>query len=434
MPLPEQPQSRATLTFVLLCIMAFIMYIDRTNMAVAAPVITKELGLTNTSLGLIFSAFAVAYSCFMIPGGWLSDRIGARKGLLLFGLLWSAATLATGFIGSLVALAVARFFVGVGEAPIYPTAARLITNVISPQRRASAQGVMHASGRVANALAPLIVTGLILAFSWRLSFILLGAVTLLYSLIMYAGLHRAAGRNSAGGQVPQPRPAAAARHEPVDWPHMIRRVWPTTATCFCHGWVLWFFLNWIPSYFAQRYGLNIKHSMLFSTFVLLGGTVGTAAGGLLSDWRFRRTGDRLRARRDVIIFGFLASILGLIPMFFTHDVLISTCSLSFAFFCSELSDSPLWVLGSEVVPKHAATSAACTFTGMALAGAISPVVIGLLLDMSGGKWAVAFAASIVVLVLGPLLAMRIRLDDQPAAARHGATYTETGAAQPADSR
>jgi MFS family permease len=396
-------------------------------------VITKELGLTNTSLGLIFSAFAVAYSCFMIPGGWLSDRIGARKGLLLFGLLWSAATLATGFIGSLLSLAVARFFVGVGEAPIYPTAARLITNVISPERRASAQGVMHASGRVANALAPLIVTGLILAFSWRLSFILLGAVTLVYSLIMYAGLRRVSGHSGAGagGTVPQAR---SARREPVDWPHMIRRVWPTTATCFCHGWVLWFFLNWIPSYFSQRYGLNIKHSMLFSTFVLLGGTVGTAAGGLLSDWRFKRTGDRLRARRDVIIFGFLASILGLIPMFFTHDVLISTCSLSFAFFCSELSDSPLWVLGSEVVPKHAATSAACTFTGMALAGAISPVAIGLLLDMSGGKWAVAFAASIVVLILGPILAMRIRLDDPPAAAaHHGATYAETGA-QPADSR
>ena len=87
--------DRARLTFVMLCIMAFVMYIDRANISVAAPLIRKELGLTNTSLGLTFSAFGIAYAVFMIPGGWLSDRIGARKGLLVWGIVWSIATIAT---------------------------------------------------------------------------------------------------------------------------------------------------------------------------------------------------------------------------------------------------------------------------------------------------------------------------------------------------
>ncbi|MGS0896185.1 MFS transporter [Burkholderia stagnalis] len=393
--------------------MAFIMYVDRTNMSVAAPVMSKELGFSNTHLGFIFSAFALAYSCFMIPGGWHSDRIGSRKGLLLYGSLWAIATIATGLVGSLVALVAARFFVGIGEAPIYPTAARMIARVIPEERRGAAQGVMHATGRIANALAPLIVTGLIVAFSWRLTFIILGAVTLVYMAVMYLGLNEARRHGDASGTEPA---GPAPTRSPVDWRDMMRRVWPASAACFCHGWVLWFFLNWIPTFFSQRYGMKLSHNAIFSALVLLGGSLGTAAGGILTDWRFTRTGDRLRARREVIIFGFLSSIVCLLPLLFTRDVTVSSICLGLAFFCSELADSPLWVVGTEVSREHSATSSACTFTGMALAGAVSPIVVGLLLDVSHGKWVVAFAASIVVLLLGPLFTLWIRLDDTPPSA------------------
>ena len=410
----QTTRSRARTTFVLLCVMAFIMYVDRTNISVAAPVMSKELGFSNTHLGLIFSAFALAYSCLMIPGGWHSDRIGARKGLLLYGSLWAIATIATGLVGSFIALVAARFLVGAGEAPIYPTAARMIARVIPEDQRGAAQGIMHATGRIANALAPLIVTGLIVAFSWRITFVLLGAVTLVYMAVMYLCLNEA--RRGVAADTDPPRTAsavqpAAAPRKPVDWPDMIRRVWPATAACFCHGWVLWFFLNWIPSFFAQRYGLKLEHNAVFSALVLLGGSLGTAAGGLLTDWRFRRTGNRTRARREVIISGFLLSILGLLPLLITHDIAINAAGLGFAFFCSELADSPLWVVGTEVSVEHSATSSACTFTGMALAGAVSPLVVGVLLDMSHGRWAVAFVVSIAMLLLGPIFTLRIRLDE-----------------------
>jgi MFS family permease len=414
-PQPELPAKRrkTPLTLVMLCIMAFIMYVDRTNMSVAAPVISKELGFSNTHLGLIFSAFAVAYSVFMVPGGWHSDRIGARKGMLVYGVIWSVATIVTGVVGSFVALVAARFVVGIGEAPIYPTAARMIARAVPENGRGTALGAMHAVGRFANALAPLIVTALIVAFSWRLTFIILGGVTLVYMFVMYFALgdshKRAAAEEAANRTSSSGRPGAT----PVNWPDMIRRVWPAAATCFCHGWVLWFFLNWIPSFFAQRYGMKLGHTAVFSTLVLLGGMVGTAVGGMLCDWHYRRTGDRLRSRRDVIIFGFLASMLGLIPLLLTHNLVICACSLSFAFFCSEIADSPLWVIGTEVSREHSATSAACTFTGMALAGAASPVAVGFVLDVSHGNWLMAFGTSMLILLLGPLFAMRIRLDPEP---------------------
>ena len=134
------------------------------------------------------------------------------------------------------------------------------------------------------------------------------------------------------------------------------------------------------------------------------------AGGVLSDWHFRKTRNRLRARRDIIIFGFLSSIVGLVPLLLSNNLLVNASSLGVAFFLSELADSPLWLVGAEVAPQHAGTSSALTFAGMAVAGAVSPLIVGKLLDVTGGDWSIAFMASIAVMILGPVFSLFIRLD------------------------
>jgi MFS family permease len=403
--------------FLLLCCMAFIMYVDRANISIVAPLFKKELALTNTELGLVFSAFAVAYACCGVPGAWLSDRYGARLAFTASGLVWSAATIVTGLAYGLPAIVAARFFVGAGEAPIYATAARVISVWIPEQRRGLAQGVMHGSGRLANALAPVIVTALIVLLTWRIAFVALGLVTILFFAFLYwwfrdeprehpaIGASELAVLSGTSGQLTQGRTLG-----PIVWPDLLRRVWPASLTCFAHGWMLWFFLNWIPTYFSTRYGLKIESSAIFSTLVLLGGTLGTMAGGVLSDWHFRKFKDRLRARRDVIIFGFLSSIVGLLPLLFSNDLTLNAAGLGLAFFLSELADSPLWLVGAEISPKHAGTSSALTFAGMAVAGAVSPLIIGKLLDATGGDWSSAFMASIGVMILGPIASLFIRLD------------------------
>src|SRR5882672_11349984 len=79
-----------------LCLMYFIAYIDRVNIAVAGPTLRKELGLTPTELGLIFAAFAYPYAAMQIVGGWASDRFGPRLVLAVLSLLWAIATILTG--------------------------------------------------------------------------------------------------------------------------------------------------------------------------------------------------------------------------------------------------------------------------------------------------------------------------------------------------
>src|SRR3990172_7614406 len=88
----------------LLCLMYLITYIDRVNVATAAPEIRRELSLTNTQLGLIFSAFAYPYLLFQVFGGWVGDRFGPRKTLFVCGLIWAAATILTGLAGTVLTL------------------------------------------------------------------------------------------------------------------------------------------------------------------------------------------------------------------------------------------------------------------------------------------------------------------------------------------
>jgi sugar phosphate permease len=92
-----------------LCAMYMITYIDRVNISTAAPVLRKDLALSETELGLVFSAFAVPYGFLQPLGGWLGDRFGPRWVLFAVGALWAVATIGTGFANGLITLFVARF-------------------------------------------------------------------------------------------------------------------------------------------------------------------------------------------------------------------------------------------------------------------------------------------------------------------------------------
>ena len=131
----------------MLCLMYFITYVDRVNIGTAASEIQKELHLSNTQLGLVFSAFAYPYLLFQVIGGWVGDRFGARKTLFWCGLIWAASTIMTGFVTSLFTLFIARVALGFGEGATFPTATRAMQNWIPASQRGFAQGLTHEIGR-----------------------------------------------------------------------------------------------------------------------------------------------------------------------------------------------------------------------------------------------------------------------------------------------
>src|ERR1700732_3508509 len=116
----------------LLCLMYFIFYVDRVNISTAAPLIQKDLGLSNTALGFAFSAFAYPYAVFQLIGGWLGDKFGPRLTLGVSGLVVCASTILTGAVGGLLALVLVRLALGFGEGAVFPTATRAMAVWMSP--------------------------------------------------------------------------------------------------------------------------------------------------------------------------------------------------------------------------------------------------------------------------------------------------------------
>src|SRR5262245_17367331 len=160
--------------------MYLITYVDRVNIATAAGEIKRELSLSNTQLGLIFSAFGYPYVLFQVFGGWVGDRWGPRLTLLLCGLIWAAATILTGLAGGIATLVLARVILGAGEGATFPCATRAMQSWTPVGGRGFAQGITHAFSRFGNALTPPLVAALIALVTWRGSFVALGCTSLIW--------------------------------------------------------------------------------------------------------------------------------------------------------------------------------------------------------------------------------------------------------------
>jgi MFS family permease len=388
------------------CLMYLIFYVDRVNISTAAPFMQKDLGLTTTQLGLAFSAFAYPYAFFQIAGGWLGDRIGPRVMLALCAALVGLATIWTGFVGGLAALFMSRLALGIGEGPAFPTATRALANWMRPDQRAFAQGLTHAFSRAGNALTPPLIAVIVVSFSWRDSFILLGVVALIWSVVWFAYFRddpRTHPRITPEELTGLPPATVVATRKSVPWGPLLKRMMPVTLTDFCYGWILWLYLNWLPSFFLHEFNMNIKKSALFAAGVFLAGVVGDTVGGFLSDHILRKTGDVGKARISVIVLGFLGSFCFMLPIVFFHDLNIVAVCLSFAFFFAELIVAPIWAIPMDIAPEFSGSASGFMNFGFGMAGIISPVVFGYAIDLTG-RWDVPFIGSLAFLLIGAMLA------------------------------
>ncbi|MDB5363321.1 MAG: Sugar phosphate permease [Rhodospirillales bacterium] len=385
-----------------LCLLYLILYIDRVNISTSAPLIKADLGLTNGQLGLAFSAFAYPYAFFQLIGGWLGDRFGPRRVLLVSGVVVTLATVATGFVGGLGSLIAARFVLGLGEGATFPTATRAMAVWVPEARWGFAQGITHSAARIGNALTPPLVALLVGYASWRGSFLFFAALNLLW-IVPWLWVSRGDMPGRVGG-TSVARPA-------TPWWALARRMLPVTAVDFCYGWTLWLFLSWIPSFFFDNFHLDLKGSALFSSGVFTAGVLGDLVGGLATDRILRRTGRLALARRSVITVGFLGAFFFLLPVVLIHDLTIDAIFLSLAFFSAELIVGPIWSVPMDIAPQHAGSASGLMNLGFGIAGIVSPSCFGLLIDLTG-SWTVPFGISMALLLAGAALAGWMRPDQR----------------------
>jgi MFS family permease len=395
----------------LLCAMYFLYFVDRVSISTAAPLIKADLKISNTQLGLAFSAFAIPYALFQLIGGWIGDRLGPRLTLAICCTIIGISTLLTGAVTGIASLVLLRLALGFGEGAGFPTATRAMASWMPQQSWGFAQGIVHSFGRIGNAVTPPILAGLLVFSTWRGSFVILGAVSLLWP-VAWAWYFRNDPREHPAMTLAilKTLPVRASGAAPtIPWLRLARHMMPVTVVDFCYGWTLWLFLTWIPVFFFENYHQNLQASALFSGGVFLAGVVGDTMGGVVSDRLLRTTSSLRVARRGVIVTGFLGAFVFLIPVVLIHNLTVAAVCLSLAFFFAELIVGPIWSVPMDIAPRYAGTASGMMNFGFGIAGLISPSSFGYLVDRTG-SWVVPFIASIFLLLLGAVLTLRLRPD------------------------
>jgi MFS family permease len=405
--------SATTVVLTLLCLMYGITYVDRVNVSTAALMFKQDLHLTNAQVGLVFSAFAYPYVIFTSFGGWLSDRFGARLTLTISALIWGGATLVTGLTTTLNAMLLTRAVLGLGEAATFPIATRAMCEWLPERKRAFAQGITHSSSRLGTAITPPLVAWLIAWITWRGSFVVLGITSIAWAGVWYFYFRDDPAAHPAItlSELEAITTRFAKRRTPVPWLRLFHRMLPVTLVYFCYGWTLWLYLAWIPSYFLHNYRLDLKESAIFSAGVFLAGVIGDTAGGVASDSILRKTGDRNKARRDLVMAGFLCSLVFTILIFFARSVAWTALCLSAAFFWSEFTVGPLWAIPMDITPEFSGSASGLMNIGSPLAAIVSPLLFGYLIDKTG-NWNYPFFGSIVVLLCGSILALWMKPEQE----------------------
>lgn len=393
-----------------------ITYMDRVVISTTAPMIQKEFGLSNITMGWIFSVFQIGYALFQIPGGWLGDRFGPRRTLTAIVVWWSAFTALTTATWSAGSLIVCRFLFGCGEAGAFPNATRSLSRWMLPSERGFAQGITHAGARLGGAVTPLLVVWLMMHLGWRGPFLIFAVLGLIWAAFWFWYYRDSpaehSGANEAervmiadalGAQAAAPKTARPS----VPWRRILSspQLWLISAMYFCYAYSINIFLTWFPKYLSEVRDFNLAQMGLFASLPLMAGVIGDVAGGWISDRLVHRSGRVTMGRRVVAVAGFLLAAVAIPVAVLAKAPLESVAWFGLAVFGLELTVGVSWALTLDVGGIFAGSVSSVMNTFGNIGGALAAVITGYILHWSG--WDMAMYVLAALSLLAALLFLRI---------------------------
>jgi MFS family permease len=382
-------------------------YMDRSTLAIGNLKIREEFGVNATAIGALGSAWALTYGIAQLPSGYLLDRIGPKFLVGAAMILWSLCQAAGGLAGTYYQLMLSRIGLGATEAPCFPSATRSVSDWFDVKDRGTPSGVYTSGAYIGPTLAPPILTGLMLAFNWRVMFIVMGLAG-----IAAAGLWFLIYRDPRAQvlQVQDEEYLRANRQSKSSvslrqWGSLFRfrAMWVLMLGAFCTGYITWMYQTWLPAYLEMQQHISIAKTGLLASVPLLCAFFGALCGGYVSDRLVARGMELVASRRLPLILGLLgsAAFTGLAAIATSAGAAITCISLSMFFM--QFGITCKWILVTAVTPQAYTASAASNqnFAGF-LGGTLSPILTGFIVDTTG-SFVVALAIGAAITLLGAAL-------------------------------
>jgi MFS family permease len=369
----------------------FLNYVDRGAIAVGAPLMKGELGLSATTFGIAVSAFFWVYAPIQLFAGWLCDRFSVYK-LMSGGIvLWAASTLLTGFVGGFLSLLVLRISLGIGESIFFPGSSKIIARHVPPESR----GVANAAVAAGLALGPAVGTlvgGLIVAsLGWRPMFFVFGLVTLIWLAPWRRTVEKlpSTGHLDGGARVPVAR---------------LLGKWPLWSMAIVHSlgnYPFYFLLAWLPLFLVQSRGFTITQMTFLATLGYAVQAVCALGYGHFSDSWTRSGRSEATCRRWMMVVSQVAAATAIFGLAFAHSAVTIGLFLCLAGAATGSLSLNLYA----VAQMFAGPRASGTWVGVQNAfgnssGILQPVITGIIIDRAG--YASAFYLTAAVAAFGAL--------------------------------
>jgi sugar phosphate permease len=425
-PAPPAIRRAQHVALVLLMVSGVVNYMDRGTLAVANPMIRAELGLSLGQMGLLLSAFLWIYAVCQLPIGGLVDRIGPRRLLGIGLVVWSLAQMAGGLASSFGFFIVARAVLGIGEAPQFPSAARVVSNWFPLRSRGTPTGIYNAASPLGSALAPLCLSFVVVSFNWRWAFIATGMLGLVVAVIWFA-LYRDPDKSQMTeaerrylDEVSQSAGEVPSKLTFAEWRGLFSyaTTWGMLIGFFGSVYLNWVYLTWLPGYLTIERHMSLIHTGFAASVPFLCGIVGSLVAGWFSDLITRGSRSPVASRRNAVVVSMLGMMVFTIPAALVESNAIAVACISVVVFLGNAAAASSWALATAAAPpSRIASLAAIQNFGGFLGGALAPIATGFIAQASSFVPALLTAAGIAGAgAMAYLLLVRKPIPEQESAA------------------
>lgn len=414
----------------LIFLATLINYIDRLTISVLAPVITRDLNLSNTEFGGIVTWFLLAYTISQSVSGKLYDRVGTRFGFTFSIIIWSLAAIAHAFARGLTSLSIFRFVLGFGEAGNWPGAAKAVAEWFPVRQRAFGMAIFNSGAAIGSIVAPPLIVWLQIRYGWQTTFIVTGTLGFFWLalwLLFYQSPDKhkwiteeeralildgrsvspavETGATTVQSQTDAPivedtRPQQVAATNPDGaprWRDLLRhrQVWAIILARFFTDPVWWLYITWLPLYLYSARGFSLKEIGLFAWVPYVAADAGSLLGGWGSGYLIGRGWSVDRARKTVILAAALLMPAGIFAAF-VEDPFTALALIGLVLFGFQVWINNVQTLPSDFFPDRAVASVA----GLGGTGA----GIGAMLFTLTTGWVVDHFSYVPILVAAGVLA------------------------------
>ena len=401
-------------------VISAIAFLDRVNIGVAGTSMERAYGFDHVKFGMVASMFNWGYALFQAPGGRLADRFGPRRILALGTLWWAVFTALTaavpvGFPLAIATIAAVRFFLGVGEAVVYPAGNRLVASWIPLRERGIANGLIFAGVGAGAGIAQPLIAYVLMHRGWRWSFWISALIGLAGGIVWFV---IARDQPEEHPRV-NPQEAALIRagvpatgresSKPVAWRAIFtsKDVAAVTASYFCYGYVAYIFFTWFFIYLNAVRGLNLKTTAVYSMLPFIAMAVCSSLGGWISDAVTSAAGKRA-GRCGVAGAAMVLCTIFLALAMFAADARLASVVLAGGAGALYLSQSSFWSVSSEMAGASSGSVSGVMNMGGQVAGAVTALMTPVIAKYFG--WNTPFFVAAGLCCLGALFWLWVDID------------------------